>query len=141
MSPKTQAACDIPVKPRLYWPGMEKYITLNLIVLDAHFGRDLQKAPLDLVRIDYLKKKSSEGGYKNVLVITVHFPRYAQGIPTRNQSAATAARVLFEQFFVHYGFPGKPHSDQGANWNQTALPTVRNHKTSTTPYHPIGNGL
>ena len=37
-----------------------------------------------------------------MLVITDHFTRYAQAFPTRYQLAKTTAKVLFEQFIVHY---------------------------------------
>jgi hypothetical protein len=47
----------------------------------------------------------SKGGFENILVITSHFTRYAQAIPTRNQMATTtAAKVLLENFILHYGF-------------------------------------
>ena len=80
-----------------------------------------------------------------MLVITDHYTRYAQAIPTRNQSTATTARVLFENYFVHYGFPGKLHSDQGANFTskiiQQLCKLTGTAKTHTTPYHPMGNGM
>ena len=40
----------------------------------------------------------------------------AQAFPTRNQSALLAAKILFEEFFIHYGFPLHLHSDQGRNF-------------------------
>ena len=102
-------------------------------------------APMELVCVDYLKIEPSKGGYENVLVITDHYTRYAQAIPTRNQSAATTARVLFKNYFVHYGFPGKLHSDQGANFTskiiQQLCKLTGTAKTRTTPYHPMGNGM
>ena len=54
------------------------------------------------------------------LVITDDFTRYAQAIPTKNQSAKTRARALFDNLICHYGFPAHPHSDQGCNfWKQS----------------------
>ena len=76
---------------------------------------------MKLVCVDYLKIEPSKGGYENVLVITDNFTRYVPAIPTRNQSAATTARVLFEYFFVHYGFPAKLHGDQVANFESKVI--------------------
>lgn len=95
--------------------------------------------------IDYLKLERSVGGYENVLVITDHFTRYAQAIPTLNQTAKTTARVLFDKFIVHYGFPERLHSDQGRNFESNIIKQLCEladiAKSRTTPYHPSGNGM
>ncbi len=100
---------------------------------------------MELVGIDYLTLEMSKGGYENVLVITDHFSRYAQAIPTRNQTAHTTARVLYDSFFVHYGLPAKLHSDKGANFETQVIRKLCGvtgmKKTRTTPYHPMGNGM
>ena len=54
--------------------------------------------PLELNCIDFLTLEQSDGGYHNILVITDHFTRFAQVIPTRNQMAQT----LFDNFIIHY---------------------------------------
>ena len=103
------------------------------------------KAPMELVCIDYLSLERTKGGYENILVITDYFIRYAQAISTHNQTAATIARVIFDNFFVHYGFLGKLHSDQGANFLSKMIKKLCNLtgtvKTRTIPYHPMGNGM
>ena len=101
-------------------------------------------APMEIVCIDYLSLEPSKGGIKNILVITDHFTRYVQTIPTRNQTARTAARVLFDNFIAHYGFSASIHSDQGQCFESNLineLCTIANvEKSRTTPYHPMGNG-
>ena len=78
-------------------------------------------------------------------MITDHFSRYAQAIPTRNQKATTTAKVLFENFFLHYGFPAVLHSDKGANFESKVIrkpcEIAGVKKSRTTPYHPMVNGM
>ena len=92
-----------------------------------------------------LSLERSKGGYENILVITDHFSLYAQAIPNRNQTATTTVRVLFDNYFVHYGFPAKLHSDKGANFESMEIKTLCSitgmRKTRTTPYHPMENGM
>ena len=111
----------------------------------AHLVNITSSAPMELVCIDYISLERLKGGFENILVITDNFSRYAQAIPTRNQTAQTTARALFENFFLHYGFPAKLHSDKGANFESKVIRKLCKiagiQKTRTTPYHPMGNGM
>lgn len=71
--------------------------------------------PAHGVCMDYLTLETSAGGYRHMLVITDHFSRYAQAFPTKNQTRTTAD-VLLKNFIVHYRFPRRLHSDQGADF-------------------------
>ncbi|MEW8545658.1 MAG: DDE-type integrase/transposase/recombinase, partial [Candidatus Thiodiazotropha sp.] len=145
------------LKRRFFWPGMESAVENQIKQCGRCIRRKISPtkaaelvsiistAPMELVCIDYLSLERSKGGYENILVITDHFSRYAQAIPTRNQTARTTARVLFDNFFVHYGFPAKLHSDKGANFESMVIRRLCNitgmRKSRTTPYHPMGNGM
>ena len=87
----------------------------------------------------------SAGGYEHILVITDHFTRYAQANPSRNQTAKTTARLLFDTIFCHYGYHSCLHSDQGRNFESEVIKelcAIANvDKTRTTPYRPMGNGM
>ena len=53
--------------------------------------------------------------------------------------------MLFDNFFVHYGFPHWLHSDQGRNFASKTIQQLCHlagvQKSRTTPYHPMGNGI
>ena len=54
------------------------------------------------------------------------------------------AKTLWDQFFVHYGFPEKILSDQGRNFESQLISELckltQVKKLRTTPYRPEGNG-
>ena len=121
------------IRDRFFWPGMSYHIdkwikgckSCLLRKTPTHDRAPLTSItttqPLELVCMDYLKLEMSKGGYQYVLVITDHFTRYALAIPTKNTTARTTAEAFFNNFVVHYGFPKRIHSDQGANFESNLI--------------------
>ena len=144
------------IKQRFYWPGNDSYVRdkvrhCNRCILrkrktgiSAELVNIVSAMLMEIVCVDYLSLERSKGGIENVLVITDHFSRYAQAYPTKNQTAKTTARVLFDQFIVHYGFPARIHSDQGQTFESNLIKELCKiagvAKSRTTPYHAMGNG-
>ena len=144
------------IKQRFFWPGIDSFVKENVSQCDRCIRRKtktdksaelvniVSTMPMEIVCLDYLSLERSKGGFENVLVITDHFSRYAQAFPTKNQTAKTTARILFDQFIVHYGFPARIHSDQGQTFESNLIKELCSiaevEKSRTTPYHAMGNG-
>ena len=143
------------LRERFYWPGMHKQATFyvnkcqNCLKRKAnHDVAPLQpiiaSQPMELVHIDFLSIEPSKGNIENVLVITDHFTRYAQAYASKTQTAQATAKLLWENFIRHYGFPEKFLSDQGRNFESELISELcklaQIEKVHTTPYHPMTNG-
>ena len=144
------------VRQRFFWPGMARDVQDYIASCGRCLRRKVSHAdraplisiqscrPLELVCVDYLKIQPS-GGYGHVLVITDHFSKFAQAIPTRNETAKTTAKVLYENFIVRYGIPDRFHSDNGRSFECKLIielcALMGIDKTHTTPYHAESNGI
>ena len=105
--------------------------------------------PLELMHMDFTSIKmdmelNKPPGVKNVLVITDHFMRYAMAFITKDQTAKTVARVLYEWFITVFGVPAKLLSNRGANSTSRLVEelcsTFGIQKCGTTLYHAQCNG-
>ena len=143
------------LRERFYWPGMQEEATQHVLKCSRCLRRKtpphvaplqpiLVTQPLELVHMDYLSLEPSKGNIENVLVITDHFTRYALAYPSKTQTAQATARILWDNFICHYGFPEKFISDQGRNFESDLIKELCKiagvMKVHTTPYHPQGNG-
>ena len=105
--------------------------------------------PLELVHIDYVGMEvtvatDKKPVVKNVLVVVDHFTRYVQAFVTKNHTARTTARVLYNNYFSVFGFPQRLMSDQGTEFCRKVIAAMCSllgiEKIRTTPYHPQTNG-
>ena len=105
--------------------------------------------PLELVHVDFTSVKSTmelnkPPSIKNMLVIMDHFTRYMLAVITKDQTAKTVARVLYERFIMVFGAPAKLLSDQGANFTSVLVEDLCTmfsiQKCWTTVYHLQCNG-
>ena len=78
------------------------------------------------------------------MIITDHFTRYAQAFPSKTQTALATAKLLWNNFILHYGFPSKIITDQGRNFESELFENLCQvagvKKLRTSPYHPQTNG-
>ena len=109
------------LKEWYWWPGMAKESALALkncrqcLVFQADvqtlkLAPILTNKPMDLVHIDFIKVEipgdlGKKLKTKNILVIVDHFMRFVQAYVTKDQTACTVARVLYNKYFAIFGFP------------------------------------
>ena len=71
--------------------------------------------------------------------------RSSAGLVNIHTTQPMAAKTLFENFIVHYGFPARLHSDQGRSFESEVIKELCEiasvERSRTTPYHPQGNGM
>ena len=143
------------LRERFFWPNMQVEDTQHIAKCSRCLKRKstpqvallqpiLVSQPLELVHLDYLTLEPSKGNIENVLVITDHFTRYALAYASKTQTAQATARILWDNFICHYGFPEQFISDQGRNFEsdliQELCKSAGVKKLHTTPYHPQSKG-
>ena len=143
------------LRERFFWPNMQVEATQHIAKCSRCLKRKstpqvaplqpiLVSQPLELVHLDYLSLEPSKGNIENVLVITDHFTRYALAYASKTQTAQATARILWDNFICHYGFPEQFISDQGRNFESDLIKELCKiagvKKLHTTPYHPQSNG-
>ena len=137
------------LRERFFWPNMQVEATQHIAKCSRCLKRKstphvaplqpiLVSQPLELVHLDYLSLEPSKGNIENVLVITDHFTRYALAYASKTQTAQATARILWDNFICHYGFPEQFISDQGRNFESDLIQELCKiagvKKLHTTPY-------
>ena len=144
------------VQERFFWPRINESMRKNIRSCDQcmKFKQVLERAemypietsyPLELIHMDFLTiGRVDSNNVVNILVITDHFTKYAQAYVTPNQTAKVIAKMLWENFLIHYGWPTKILMDQGKMFESSLIKELCSimqvRKIRTTPYRPQTNG-
>ena len=144
------------VQDRFFWPRMNESIRMHTRNCERcmKFKQMPERAemcpieswyPLELIHMDFLTVgKVGLDKLVNILVVTDHFTKYAQAYVTPNQTAKVVARMLWENFLIHYGWPTKILTDQGKTFESSLVKELCSisqvQKIKTTPYRPETNG-
>ena len=120
------------LRERFFWPSMYRDVVVHMsncstclkrkgVTPKAELCPITANRSLELVHMDFLSLTPSKSNIENVLVITDHFTRYAQAFPSRTQTAQATAKILWENFICHHGFPEKFILDQGRNFESELI--------------------
>ena len=81
---------------------------------------------------------------KSILTMIDRLTGCAEAVPIADQSAATVARTVDNEWYARYGVPEQLHSDRGTQFEAALFTevcaTFGVDKTRTTPYRPQANG-
>ena len=101
--------------------------------------------PWERVGIDYTDMAKSQEGYSKIVVIIDHATKYVIAKATRDASAETAAKVLFEELICKFGAPKELWSDRGKAFKGEVVKYLSQlygiQQKFTSGYHPPTNGL
>ena len=139
------------LQERFFWPKMAVDIQTHICTCEncLRFKQPPERAemqpievsqPMELIHLDFLTLGGKTGDVRgtNIMVITDHFTRYAQAYATPKQTAIVAARALWENFLVHYGWPEKILTDQGRSFESNLFRELCNlAKIKKTTYQPL----
>ena len=148
------------LRERFWWPGMTQRMMLSIRNCEkCHIFEAkpqippmepiLCTEPLDLVHIDYVSMEVTVGikekpVVKNVLVVEDHFTRYTQVYVTNNHTTRTMACILYNKFFLVFGFPRRLMFDQASEFMVQVISELCDllgvTKIRTLPYHLQTNG-
>lgn len=110
----------------------------------SFMGHVMASRPNEIVAIDFTVLEPARNGLENVLILTDVSSKYTVAVPTRDQKAATVARILLSEWFFWFCVPHRIHSDQGRSFENSLIQRLCQFyevdKSRTTPYHPAGNG-
>ena len=103
------------------------------------------KYPFHKIGIDFVKEfPFSSSGNRWILTIRCPYSNYLKAVPIKDKKATTAAKVLFEQVFLQFGFPSVLLSDRGGEWLnavfQQLLKLLSIDHICTASYRPRLNG-
>jgi len=101
--------------------------------------------PWERVGIDYTDMARSEDGYSKILVMIDHATKFVIAKATKDGSAETAAKIVFEELICKYGAPQELWSDRGKSFMSELTGYLSElfgiKQKFTSGYHPQTNGL
>ena len=105
----------------------------------SYKGARTTRVHVDFTSVESTMEFNKLPSIKKILVITDHFMRYALAVMTKDQTAKTIAKVLYERFIAVFGTSAKLLSDRRANFTSVLVEELCAvfgiQKCQTTAYH------
>ena len=144
-------------KQRFYWAGLQEDTKLFVSRCPEfqkrpgppkkyHHALVQRQAsyPFHHIGINFMGRLPMSDGNKHILVIG-HFTKWYEAVPLPDQTAATTANALGDQWISRFGCPHSLHSDQGQNSEskifEQLIQLLEMDKTRTTSFHPQSNAV
>ena len=127
---KNCESCSV-LKPRFYRPTPGQLVKAT--------------QPFERIAVDFKGPlpRSRSSNNRFILTIVDEYSRFVWAFPCKDTSTATVIKI-YHELFATFGTPNTIHSDRGSGFLSTTmrkyLSDMGINMTSTTPYHPIGNG-
>ena len=147
------------VRQTAYWPSVaadvNSYCTgcpkCQLRKRPKHVRRaplqatDIPKSPLSKISCDFVEPyPETPDGYKYVLQIQDILARYVMFIPTKDETAMSAAKALVQRWICVFDITQSLQSDNGTHFASTVLKTVCEQlgvkQVFSSPWHPQSQG-
>lgn len=143
---------------RFFWPGMnldvgkwaKHCIECQRNKIQRHTASTIAPFPpasgrFKHLHVDIVTLSTSPEGYRYLVTMIDRKTRWPEAIPTDDMSAASVAKIVYNNWVARFGVPEFLTSDQGRCFTSqlfaklmTMLGIVR---TQTSPYHPQSNGM
>ena len=148
------------IQTNFYWPGMHRDVTSfcrSCDVCQKTVARGtVPRAPLgEMPLIDLPFKRvainlvgpitpASDKGHRYILTLVDYATRYPEAVPLKNIDTESVAEALLD-VYSRVGVPEEVLSDLGTQFVSACMKEVTRllsiKRLTTTPYHPICNGL
>lgn len=146
------------VKERFFWEGMnsdigkwtKSCIKCQRAKVSRHVKTELGHFSLaerfSHIHVDIVGPlPTSIQDYRYLVTIIDRQTGWPEAYPTKDITAETVAKVIFEGWIARFGCPVKLTSDQGRQFESSVFKELMRYlgidKKRTTPYHPQSNGM